>query len=426
MADITGLVNSVGVQLEQNALNQFGAAIQNVVGNTPLRDVFVTSLGSETGSGSNPTNQEAGVYDTTRYAAALVRPDQVEFNPKLKFLFKVSFKFDPEMLDAARVMGYDLSTIEQNASFMVRHVDRPKIDYDYEDVNLYNFRTKVLKQIKHREVGLTLYDDVGNNVLSFINAYRKLQMPIARMQVNPSLNHEDFGMEFDKTFQATDTGMRSVLPGDRRNILQKMTIHQIFVERGSTNSQASSWVKTVDFVFINPRFTNIDIDDMDHENGSNFNLITCTVDFDTMFMDESKPFTQNLAPSFPGGDITADGERGATNAQGATRNPFVDIVANQTQRSTTTGVSSLINRTLTTSAGGAIFSGGVSGITSLIQDQARRTLGSMAAGITQGFSARRQPLIIDDSVVSSEIPDLSSQESSRLDGDFGFDNDTFA
>ena len=93
------------------------------------------------------------------------------------------------MLDAARVMGYDLSTIEQNASFMVRHVDRPKIDYDYEDVNLYNFRTKVLKQIKHREVGLTLYDDVGNNVLSFINAYRKLQMPIARMQVNPSLNH---------------------------------------------------------------------------------------------------------------------------------------------------------------------------------------------------------------------------------------------
>jgi hypothetical protein len=408
-ADITGIIKSTGVALEQEAFKQFGAAIEGVAGNT-LKNIFNVPPQEPTGTGTNPTTQETGVWDTTRYAAALVRPDQVEFNPKLKFLFKVSFEFDNAMIDAARILGYDLNKIQQNVSFMIRHIDRPKFDYDYEEVNMYNFRTKVLKQIRHREVGFTLYDDVGNNVLSFINLYRKLQVPITRTNVDPSQKHEDFGFEFDKTMQGLDTGMRGALPGDRINILRKMTIHQIYVERGSTVGSPSAWVKTVDFVFMNPRFTNIDIDDMDHENGSNFNLVTLTADFDSMFMDEPKPFTQSMAPSFPSGDISADGNNGATDPAGGNRNPFIDIIANQTGRVVQQGVSNIINKTLGTTAGGNIVAGQLTSVGSLIGDAAKRTLGSFKG--SQGFVTSRNPAVADDSVARSQIPNLSSQTSS--------------
>lgn len=407
-ADISGIIKSTGVALEHEALKQFGAAVADTTSGA-LRNVFGTTQGSPTGTGQNPVTQETGVYDTTRYAAALVKADQAEFNPKLKFLFKVSFKFSPKMLQAASAMGYDMSRIEQNSSFMIRHVDRPKFDYDYEEVNLYNFRTKVLKSIRHREVGFTLYDDVGNNVLSFVNLYRKLQSPIARMQQTPTAAHDDFGFEFDTSLARTDTSMRGALPGDAINILDSMTIHQIFVERGAQNNVASSWVKTVDFVFMNPRFTNIDIDDMDHENGANFNLVTVTSDFDTMFMSEPKPFTQAMAPSLPSGDISADGARGAGNAAGGTRNPFIDIIVNQTSRGVTQGLSNIINKTLSTSPGGAILAGAITPVTSMLGEHTRRTLSSMAAGVTNGFSTSAKPLVVDDSVVSSQVQNLSSR-----------------
>lgn len=403
-ADISGIIQSTGVALEREAFTQFGAAVADTGGGM-LRDVFGVPPGNPTGTGTNQTVQENGVWDGTRYAAALVKPDQVDYNPKLKFLFKVSFKFDPALIDAAWQLGYDLTTLEQNATFMIRHVDRPKFDYEYEEVNMYNFRTKVLKSIRHREVSFTLYDDVGNNVLSFINLYRKLQQPITRSNQSPSMHHEDYGFQFDRSLHSTDTAMRGILPGDVKNILQKMTIHQIFVERGNSNGIPSSWVKTVDFVFMNPRFTNIDLDDMDHENGGSFNLITIAADFDSMFMDEPRNFTQNVAPALPSGDIPANGSNGATNAQGKGGNPFINIIANQTKRGVTQSVSNLINKTLSTTAGGAAFSGQLSGISSLIGEQAKRTLSGIG-----DFARGNVPFVSDESTPRSQVPDLSSRD----------------
>lgn len=402
-ADISGIIQSTGVALEREAFQQFGAAVADGAGGL-LRDVFGVPQQDPNGVGNNPTVHDQGVWDTTRYAAALVRPDQVEFNPKLKFLFKVSFKFDPYLLDAARQMGYDMSYLEQSVPFTIRHIDRPKFDYEYEEVNMYNFRTKVLKSIRHREVSFTLYDDVGNNVLSFINLYRKLQQPISRTNQSPSQRHEDYGMQFDQSLRSIDTAFRGVLPGDRKNILEKMTIHQLYVERGNQNGVPASWVKSIDYVFMNPRFTNIDLDDMDHENGGSFNLITIASDFDAMFMDTPKTFKQSLAPSFPTGDIPADGMGiETTNAQGKGGNPFIDIIANQAQRGVTQSVSNLINKTLSTTPMGAAFSGQLSGVSSLIGEQAKRTLGGIGDFARSGIAK-----LSDDSVPRSQIPDLTS------------------
>lgn len=403
-ADISGIIKSTGVALEREAFQQFGAAVADVGGGL-LRDVFGVPPPDASGVSANPTVHDFGVWDTTRYAAALVRPDQVEFNPKLKFLFKVSFKFDPYLVDAARQLGYDLSWLEQTVPFTIRHIDRPKFDYEYEEVNMYNFRTKVLKSIRHREVSFTLFDDVGNNVLNFINLYRKLQQPITRTNQSPSARHEDYGFQFDQSLSSLDTAFRGVLPGDRKNILEKMTIHQLYVERGNQNGVPASWVKSIDYVFMNPRFTNIDLDDMDHENGGSFNLITIASDFDSMYMDSPRTFKQSIAPSFPTGDIPADGMGTETNAQGRGGNPFIDIIVNQASRGVQQSVSNLINRSLSTTPGGAAFSGQLTGISSLIGQQARNTLGGIG-----DFARSGAAKLSDESTPRSQTPDLTSGE----------------
>lgn len=407
--DISGIIKSTGIALETEAAKQFGAAIEGVGGGL-LKDIFKIP-GPNTSS--NQVKGENRAWTSTQYAAGLVKADQVQFNPKLKFLFKISFEFDQALISAASQLGYDMSSIQQNVSFMVRHVDRPKFDYDYEEVNMYNFRTKVLKSIKHREVAFTLYDDVGNNVLNFINMYRKLQAPIARREQLPTSMLEDFGFEFDKTLTGADTAMRGSLPGDCLNILTKMTVHQIFVERGAVVTNPGDLVKSVDFVFINPRFTNIDIDDMDHENGGNFNLISVTADFDTMFQSEPKNYSQDTAPSLSTGDITAAGGGGAKSQMGSSRNPFLAIIANQSGRAVQSSVSNILNKTLSNIPGGGLIAGQLSSISSTIGDAAKRTI----SGLGSGIAISANSLLRDNSTPSAQISSLSSQDYNQR-GDF--------
>jgi hypothetical protein len=401
VSDVTGILNSSNIQLEKQALDAFGAAVQNSP-TPPLSDYF--SVAQDNSARPTPIEPKpTGIYDIGLYAGALVKTDQVEFNPKLKFLFKVSFKFNPAMTAAANMLGYDLRAIEEKTTFMVRHIDRPKFDYQFEDVNLYNFRTKVLKAITHREVGFTLYDDVGNNVLSFINIYRKLQQPITRRIQSPSAKHEDYGFAFDSSMFGMDTAMRGILPGDAINILHSMTIHQIFVERGSTIADVGSWVKTVNFTFTNPRFTNIDIDDMDHENGANFNLITITSDFDTMHMSEPEQFTTSTAPSLASGDIFIEPDnRLSRNFAGGQRDEVTNLAVHQqnmTQR--------ILRDTLATTPSGGGQESSMGGLTKI---HGQKTIADMIKGSTTGTSRPVTPVVVDDSVSPQTARDLSSRE----------------
>lgn len=426
--DLSGIIQSTGASLERTALEKFGAAVNSSVGGS-LRDIFHLPATTSQDALSAIPGQNS-VWATTHYASALTKPDQIEFNPKLKFLFKVSFEFDPQMISAARSMGYDLSEIQQNFSFLIRHIDRPKFDFDYEEVNMYNFRTKVLKSVRHREVGFTVYDDVGNNALSFVNLYRKLIQPIARREQDPYAHHEDHGFAFDGSYAGLDTSMRGLLPGDRRNVLSKMTIHQIFVERGSKVSSPASWVKVVNFVFTNPRFVNIDTDDLDHDNGGSFNAITILSDFDTMFMSEPVVFSQDTAPSLATGDIAAatlssapSGTGPAVSAMGASRNPFIDIIANQGARLAQQSVSNYVGKSLKNVPGGNLVAGQLTGVSGILGEAAKRTLGSIGSGKPQAIARPSAPIITDSNTTPSVAQSLSRQEASAPKYDDGLGDD---
>lgn len=147
----TIVTSTVGQGLEAEAFRVFGAAAEeftkgtlgNILGTTP-RPPPITQ------DAETSDVNVIGTWSETYYAAALARASQD--TPRLKFLFKVTFRFDPDVLIyLGSLIGRDPSTLQRELTFTIRSIDKPKFDFEYEEVNMYNFRTKVLKRVTHRD-----------------------------------------------------------------------------------------------------------------------------------------------------------------------------------------------------------------------------------------------------------------------------------
>lgn len=239
------------------------------------------------------------------YAAALAGTN---YRPKLKFLFKIQFIFKESILQAMEQQGLidaeRARRIRGNEfTFMVKTVDRPKIDFEYEDeVNRYNFRTKVLKRIRHRELTVTFMDDTGNRVFDFFRLVMMAYSPITRRQLLrdgsidavPDALSADLGSGMEFSGAATNLndiahrGALGTLGGsttDLTTLISTIRIKQIFIDPqgGGENNRLAGATKAVSFDFMNPRVVSFDLDDMSHET-SDPNLLTMQFDYDWMEM----------------------------------------------------------------------------------------------------------------------------------------------
>lgn len=407
MADISGIVGSAGLALEQQALTQFGAAIQGAGDN--LGSSFAQS-DSPTSTLGDSNQSEPGIWSPTPYASALAS-GAGKHDPKLKFLFRVKFSFHAESIAAAEEMGIDLSTVSQSMTFVVKQIDLPKLEFGYEEVNMYNFRTKVLTSIKHREVSMSFYDDVGNTAISFVNAYLQMIQPISR-KVQLSDHLEDHGFAFSSSYSGLDTAHRSaILNSTRTGIMSEMIVEQFYLDRTSTDlSQA---VLMNSFTFTNPRLTNVDISDQDHEIGGAFNMIAAIVDFDSMNITVGANGLDSKAPVLPGGDMlnavdegTAEGRRGPQSQAGASQNPYTNLVAQQGIRNSQFDPSSYFGGNGAAGGGEGISLDGALGMAG------QRTNTSLGTGFSQGLAKPGVALVKDSSTSLSQITSLSSRTSS--------------
>jgi hypothetical protein len=132
--------------------------------------------------------------------------------PKFKFLFIVQFVFaDPynKLHDFA---------------FMVKKSTRPTTKFTTEDVNYYNFRTKVTTKTEFEEMTMSFHDDNANNTMNFYNAYRNAISPVTNLDENTFFTATtEQGMDFTSTVsnatgptkattQSTTTPLIPVLP----------------------------------------------------------------------------------------------------------------------------------------------------------------------------------------------------------------------
>lgn len=431
MSDISKILPSTGVALEEQAYRTFGAIVANQTNNV-LGNIFGTATGSTINQNVNPLPEDRilthGDWNVTPYAPALAS-GAGGYDPKVKFLFKVHFEFYKAASVMAANLGLDPEfSLNRDLTYVVKQIDMPKYSFEYEEVNMYNFRTKVLKRIVHEPLSFTFYDDIANNAIKFMSVYLQLFQPLARRKWDAGINLEDYGFGFSRALGGPDSGMRGALrpSGNQpapKDILRSLTIEQYYLNRSQNHLQGSQVRQALYvniFTFTNPRITNFTLNDQDHENGATPNVLDCQFDFDALYMDTGKIADDLDKPE--GGlmatyDILTGENRsggqflnGPTTPAGGGGNwtsVFSNVIANQGGRHVQNEISSALHKSAIGEIGGGALAGAITAASGALGNATRRTLG-MKNVTPSGIVAPKPPPVVDNSTGGETISQVGS------------------
>lgn len=407
--DISKTLKASGIKLESTAFNLFGAEV---------RDKLSTLLPSPTlGLRSNATNVSAPpprAWDSNTYASNIAS-GAGRLDPKTKFLFKVMFEFNQDVRAQMINIGVSPDALSRNLSFTIKAIDLPKVDFEYEEVNMYNFHTQVLKRVKNTQMTMEFYDDSGNNALSLMNAYMKMLMPSSRRVFSTGTKLEDYGFAFDAGYQGIDTAARGMLPGSAKDIITFMKIEQFYVERGQGQVQsvgeiADHLVRMNTFTFTNPRITRLDTGSLDHESGANPNMITAQMEFDALNITVRGRGAESQVPQHPQSDILFGVPKQASTSppqDGGNIDPF-SLVNNRRDIDNTL---SAINKAQN-SFGNKLLGAVQSEVKSLAGTAAQKTLNSIYKKIPPSIARPAAPILLDvNSTVNAVIANVGQTKS---------------
>jgi hypothetical protein len=223
MSLIDSALNSIGINA--GITDSFGAAQYGGAAN-----LFASAVGAFTGGDVASTigAVESLTASNGDWTAVHYANDLVNHAPKFKFLFKVLFS------------GFGT----RDFYYYVQHVDKPRIRFNHQEVNYYNFRSKVLTSTTFEPLSVTFLDETGNSVNQFFQQY------MARMSGQGS-----GGVGINNGFTKASSS-KSYANG--YSVGQSITIEQIFGNGTASNR----------FVFINPRIESFDFDELSmEENG---------------------------------------------------------------------------------------------------------------------------------------------------------------
>lgn len=242
--------------------------------------------------------------------------DLIAHAPKYKFLFVVQFVFND---DYQALQNF-------NFAFVVKKSSRPNAKFAMEDVNYYNFRTKVNTKTEFEEVAMSFHDDISDNALTFYNAYRNALSPITNMDdktffSTPEQNGMDFGTAGSVLgkINVTNTQLsynhysasRGPLLQDNANIIQEIKLFHVYDYGQMVNV----------YQFLNPRITSLELDEVDMSVGNEGNEVSIKFNYDTVYIQNAMPITTitDNAGLTPGQDTALYPLRNiSTQAQAAT------------------------------------------------------------------------------------------------------------
>lgn len=420
MADLSGILPAAGVALEAQAYRTFGAIVANQTNNV-FGNIFGTAAGATINQNVNPLPEDRilrhGDWNVTPYASALAS-GAGGYDPKTKFLFKVHFEFYSAAAVMAANLGLDPEfSLNRDLTYVVKQIDMPKYSFDYEEVNMYNFRTKVLKKINHEALNFTFYDDTANNAIKFMSIYLQLLQPIARRKWDAGINLEDYGFGFSRALGGPDSGMRGALrpSGNQpapKDILRSLRIEQFYLNRSQSHlhgEQVRQALYVNVFHFTNPRITNFTLSDQDHEQGAMPNTLECQFDFDALYMDTGK-----IADTIDKADsgllatydiLTGENRSGGQFLSGPTTpagggggflSAFTNLIANQGGRYVQTEIANALHKSAIGEIGGGALAGAISTAAGALGNATRRTLG-MNGMTPNGIIAPKRPAVADNS-----------------------------
>lgn len=205
------------------------------------------------------SSSSAGPVDCLNSPYAL---DLIARAPKHKFMFVVAFTFNDPYGSALGLVGNELA-------FVVKKSTRPNIRFQTEDVNYYNFRSKVVTKTEFEDMSMTFHDDMQNYAMRFYNAYRNAVSPITNMDgTNGLIDPEGKGMDFSgfmsgsnpiehsvasNTYTASKGPLASASSTENIDMIKKIQLFHVYDAGRLMNV----------FTFLNPRISEMSLDDVD-------------------------------------------------------------------------------------------------------------------------------------------------------------------
>ncbi len=208
--------------------------------------------------------------------------------PKYKFLFLVQFIYSSGY---SGLDGLDFT-------FMVKKSSRPHVNVEMEDVNYYNFRSKVITKTRFDDMTMSFHDDGLNFATRFYAAYLKATAPIANLRDSAMFSDAEndgmnFGTESTNTILNPElaqidpigipgnfyTGTRGPLVDDNKQVIREIRLFHFF-----------DWGQKMNvFKFFNPRITQLNLDDVDMAAGNEVNDLQITFNYDSVYVDTDIP-----------------------------------------------------------------------------------------------------------------------------------------
>lgn len=209
--------------------------------------------------------------------------DLVARAPKYKFLFVV--QFIPGAGYGA-LSGQDFGPLDM--AFTVKRSSRPNIKYHMEDVNYYNFRTKVITKAEFEEMTMAFHDDTLNFAGQFYHAYMRAISPITANEgagTHPDI-YEKSGMDFVGRTNVPNQILNSIgastyasstgpLFNDNKEVFKEIRLYHLF----DNGNRMNVWR------FFNPRLSALTLDELDMSIGTEGSELSITFNYDSMFLD---------------------------------------------------------------------------------------------------------------------------------------------
>lgn len=204
--------------------------------------------------------------------------DLIKFAPKSKFMFIVQFIYSSAYQDWSQ-LGNDFA-------FVVKTSTRPSVEFEYEEVNMYNFRTRVPKRTIYQPITMSFYDDNLNNATLFYTSYLRAISPIANMggsgknaipevemyqssALEPTRENGIFG---DVSVGGSSLG---ALNDNTKNILREVRLFHVFDYGRLMNV----------YHFYHPKIMTMTQDDLSMAESGSGNELTLEFNYDSMYVE---------------------------------------------------------------------------------------------------------------------------------------------
>lgn len=221
-------------------------------------------------------------------------------HPKLKFLFTVQFFPRNSNTETFKETGSDSM---ETMAFALKRATRPTPSVVYQDINFYNYRTKIATKIDYGTMTVSFYDDSSNRAHELFVKYLNMISPIS----TTGLEDADNLFTTDITTKlAMGSGIGS-LP-DRNGPFQaiRITHHTLNPDRYKTENiynlpadDESSYSMKIHYDFINPKIINFNMDELDMSQ-SDVNIVELSLVYDTVNIWYENPIQFNGAGSASG------------------------------------------------------------------------------------------------------------------------------